>query len=121
MADHGPTAAPNQIGRQRADRQASIARQKRADWIARTTTTQRRADCPPAQATYWRSHLIKVQGDTMPLHIELREGCLADPSLADAQTPCPWRAEAILRYPTSPPSLSRALPGDLPAHGPGRR
>ncbi len=43
--------------------------------------------------------LIKVQGGIFPLNREIREGCLADPSLVDPQLPCPKEAEAILRYP----------------------
>jgi hypothetical protein len=43
--------------------------------------------------------LIKVQGVVIPLNIQLREGCLADPARVDPQRPCPKQAEAILRYP----------------------
>jgi hypothetical protein len=41
---------------------------------------------------------IKLQAVTFPLNIEMREGCLADPSLVDPRAPCPHEAEAILRY-----------------------
>ena len=36
--------------------------------------------------------LIKVQGVIIPLNIELREGCLADPSLVPPRASCPHEA-----------------------------
>lgn len=49
----------------------------------------------------------------MPLNIELREGCLADPPLADAQNPCPRQTEAILRYPDGPIVVIRGTPQEV--------
>jgi hypothetical protein len=54
--------------------------------------------------------LIKVQGVIIPVNIELREGCLADPSLVDPRTPCPYEAEAILRYPNGRTEVIRGTP-----------
>jgi hypothetical protein len=54
--------------------------------------------------------LIKVQGVLIPLNIELREGCLADPSLVDPREPCPHQAEAILRYPDGRTEVIRGTP-----------
>jgi hypothetical protein len=54
--------------------------------------------------------VIKVQGVIIPLNIELREGCLRDPSLVDPQTPCPKQAEAILRYPNGRTVVIRGTP-----------
>jgi hypothetical protein len=54
--------------------------------------------------------VIKVQAVTIPLNIELREGCLADPSLVDPQTPCPKQAQATLRYHDGHTVLIRGTP-----------
>jgi hypothetical protein len=54
--------------------------------------------------------LIKVQGVIIPLNIELREGCLADPSLVPPRASCPHEAEAILRYPDGRTEVIRGTP-----------
>jgi hypothetical protein len=56
---------------------------------------------------------IKVQGVIIPLNIELREGCLRDPSLVDPQLPCPKQAEAILRYPDGQTVVIRGTPQEV--------
>jgi hypothetical protein len=53
---------------------------------------------------------IKVQAAEYPLNVELREGCLADPALAEPQAPCPKQAEAILRYPDGRTEVIRGTP-----------
>jgi hypothetical protein len=42
--------------------------------------------------------LIKIQGVVYPLNVELREGCLADPSVVAPRASCPHEAEAILHH-----------------------
>ena len=54
--------------------------------------------------------LIKVQGGIIPLNIQTREGCLADPAVVDAQAPCPKQAEAVLEYPDGRTVVIRELP-----------
>jgi hypothetical protein len=54
--------------------------------------------------------LIKVQGGIIPLNIETREGCLADPSLVPPRASCPHQAEAILRYPNGRTEVIRGTP-----------
>lgn len=54
--------------------------------------------------------LIKVQGVIIPLDIQTREGCLADPSLVPPQASCPHQAEAILHYPDGHTQVIRGTP-----------
>jgi hypothetical protein len=57
--------------------------------------------------------LIKVQGGIIPLNIETREGCLADPSLVPPRASCPHQAEAILRYPNGRTEVIRGTPQQI--------
>ena len=54
--------------------------------------------------------LIKVQGAIIPLNIQTREGCLADPSLVPPRDSCPYQAEAILHYPNGRTEVIRGTP-----------
>jgi hypothetical protein len=54
--------------------------------------------------------LLKVQGVVIPLNAEMREGCLADPSLVPPRASCPREAEAILRYPDGRTQVIRGTP-----------
>jgi hypothetical protein len=54
--------------------------------------------------------LIKVQGAIIPLNIQTREGCLADPSLVPPRASCPHQAEAILHYPNGRTEVIRGTP-----------
>jgi hypothetical protein len=54
--------------------------------------------------------LIKVQGVIIPLNVQTREGCLADPSLVPPRASCLQQAEAILRYPNGRAELIRGTP-----------
>jgi hypothetical protein len=57
--------------------------------------------------------LIKVQGGIIPLNIQTREGCLADPAVVDAQAPCPKQAEAVLEYPDGRTVVIRGAPQEV--------
>ena len=54
--------------------------------------------------------LIKVQGVVIPLNIQTREGCLADPSLVPPRASCPHQAEATLHYPNGRTEVIRGTP-----------
>jgi hypothetical protein len=54
--------------------------------------------------------LIKVQGGIIPLNIQTREGCLADPSLVPPRASCPHQAEATLHYPDGRTEVIRGTP-----------
>jgi hypothetical protein len=54
--------------------------------------------------------LLKIQAVEYPLNIEMRAGCLADPSLRSPGAPCPHEAEAILHYPDGRSELVRGAP-----------
>jgi hypothetical protein len=54
--------------------------------------------------------LIKVQGGIIPLNVELREGCLTDPSVVAPRASCPHEAEAILHYPNGRTEVIRGTP-----------
>jgi hypothetical protein len=56
---------------------------------------------------------IKLQAVTFPLNVEMREGCLADPSLVDPRAPCPHEAEAVLRYPDGRTEVIRGTPKEV--------
>jgi hypothetical protein len=60
--------------------------------------------------------LIKVHGGIIPLNIETREGCLADPSLVPPQASCPYQAEAILHYPNGRTEAIRGTPQQVERH-----
>jgi hypothetical protein len=57
--------------------------------------------------------VIKVQAVIIPLNIELREGCLADPSLVDPQARCPKEGEATLRYHDGHTVVIRGTPQEV--------
>jgi hypothetical protein len=54
--------------------------------------------------------LIKVQGVIIPLNIQTREGCLANPSLVPPRASCPHQVEAILHYPNGRTEVIRGTP-----------
>jgi hypothetical protein len=54
--------------------------------------------------------LLKVQGAEYPLNVEMRQGCLADPSLVPPGASCPHEAEAVLHYPQGRTEVIRGTP-----------